>query len=120
MKKLVFSLILLISVTASSQVIVNKVDVNEESEIFEVYAFKKPFSTKEVYFGNYGQDNFKLHYYDHKRQAIYDSEGNKFEPGEWLKLYKYLRDNDWKKIDEREEKYGKTKGRVITFEKDLG
>ena len=98
--------------------VVNGTDLNEEVDIFEVYAFKKPFSTKECFFADYGQKNFKLHFYDHKRQAIYNAEGEKFEKGEWLNLMKYLRSQGWKKTDERKEKLGDNEGRVVTFEKE--
>ncbi len=77
----------------------------------------KPFSTKESYFVNFGQEKFRLHYYDHKTQAIFDADGGKFNKGEWLKLMQYLRAEGWKKTDERQEMLGNNEGRVVTFER---
>lgn len=110
---LIFALPLL----ANAQVVVKDTDLNEAVEMFELYAFKKPFSTKEVYFVNFGQDKFRLHFYDHKSQAIFDDKGEKFEKGEWLKLMNYLRAQGWKKTDERKESLGNNEGRVVQFER---
>lgn len=117
MKTLLAFLLSAFCLHANSQVIVHETDLNKEVEIFEVYAFKKPFNTKECYFADFGQKDFKLHFYDHKRQAIYTADGRKFEKGEWLNLLKYLRSQGWEKTDERKEKLGNNEGRVITFEK---
>ncbi len=105
------------STSVNAQVLVNNQDLNVAVEIFELYAFKKPFSTKECYFVNFGQDRFKLHFYDHKTQAVFDAEGKKFEKGEWLRMLNYLRVQGWRKADERTEKLGNNEGRVVTFER---
>jgi hypothetical protein len=120
MRKIAITLLILVSglsYNANAQVTVNNVDLNTEVEMFEVWAFKKAFSTKESLFINYGQDKFRPHYYDHKTQRIFDDEGNYFKKGSWMKLYAYLKKQGWKKTDERKETIGEVKGRVITFER---
>ena len=117
MKKIVLFFALVICIYANGQIIVNGNDITKETETFEVWAFKKPFSQKEVYFANYGQDKFRPHYYDHKTQAIRNANGEKFEKGEWLQLLKYLKSQGFEKTDERQENIGDIIGRVITFEK---
>jgi len=93
--KLIFTLICMItlSYSANSQIIVNEVDITKETEMFDVWAFKKPLSSKESYFIDYGQDGFKIHNYDTKKQSIFNKDGVKFEKGEWIKLVKYLNEN---------------------------
>ena len=122
MRNLVFLLLTSFALTygysARAQVIVNKVDLNKAVDTFEVYAFKKPFSTKECFFANYGQKAFKLHWYDDSSQAIFDNTGRKFEKGEWLQLSNYLKSQGWKKTDNRTEKLGNIEGRVVTFERE--
>lgn len=114
---LIIVLIVFATTNTIAQVIVNGHDLNKEVEIFELWAFKKPFNNKESLFVNYDQDKFRSHYYDHKTQRIYDNKGEYFEKGEYLKLYKYLKSQGWQKIDERFEQFGDAEGRVITFEK---
>ena len=112
MKKLITILaIASITFAANSQIIVNGNDISNES-IIEVWVFKKPLTSKEVFFANFGQDKFRPHYYDHKTQKI-DGVGK----AESIKLLKLMRDNGFTKIDEREENIGNVKGRVLTFEK---
>ena len=112
MKKLItFLALAVISFAAQSQIIVNGNDISNES-IIEIWAFKKPLTSKEVFFANYGQDKFRPHYYDHKTQRI-----DGVDKAESIKLLKLMRDNGFTKIDEREENIGNVKGRVLTFEK---
>ena len=113
----IFSLLILFGVSSNAQVYVNGVDLNKESEIITIYAFKKPFSTKECYFCDYGHDGFRLANYDSKKQCIKDKNGKKFERGEYMKLYSYLKSQGWKKSDEFEESLGDNKGRAIIFER---
>lgn len=113
MKKLITILALTaITFSAQSQIIVNGNDISNES-IIEIWAFKKPLSSKEVFFANYGQEKFRPYYYDHKSQRI-DGVGKSAS----IKLLKLMRDNGFTKIDEREEYIGNAKGRVLTFEKE--
>jgi len=100
-----------------AQVIVNGVDINKETEMFDLWAFTKPFSTKESYFVDYGQDGFKSVNYDNKAQSIANAEGKKFEKGEWMKLVKYLSEQGWEEKTSRDANMGDAKGRVVTFVK---
>lgn len=116
MKKLIFTVgALLMYFGMDAQIIVNKVDVTQETETFDVWAFKKPLSVKESFFMDYGQDDFKPHYYDHKSQSINDKDGNKFEKGEWIKLVKFLNANGYEEKSTRDAEIGDQKGRVVTF-----
>lgn len=108
---------LFLSTTLSFSQVVNKVSISKETDVLELYCFKKPFSQKESFFIDFGQDKFRPHYYDHKTQAVFDDSARKFKKGEYLKLYKYLKSKSWIKIDERDHEIGDVKGRVITFEK---
>jgi hypothetical protein len=108
---------LLFSFNSFAQITVNKVDISNEVDTFEVWAFKKPFSNKESLFVNYGQDKFRPHYYDHKTQRILNGSGEVFKKGSWLKLSSYLKKQGWIKTDERSETIGDITGRVVTFEK---
>ena len=118
MKSVVLILVLVfMGLSLSAQVLVNGMDINKEAEVITIYAFKKPFSTKECFFCDFGQDNFRLHYYDAKKQCIKDKDGRKFEKGEYVKLYTYLKSQGQEKIDEFEEMLGDIKGRAIMFER---
>nr|WP_322623705.1 hypothetical protein [uncultured Flavobacterium sp.] len=118
MKKIFFmAAFLFAALQASAQVMVNGKDIATETETFEVWAFKKPFSNKESLFMNYGQDDFKPHYYDHKSQAISNKDGKKFEKGEWLQLTKYLLSQGFEEKSSRDASIGDAKGRVVTFVK---
>lgn len=114
MKRLLL-LALLISGIVSAQT-VNSVKI--DTELMEVWAFIKPFNNAESYFMDYGQKKFRPHYYDHKTQRIFNNDGKYFEKGEWLALYSFLKEEGWKKTDERASKIGDIQGRVITFERD--
>lgn len=116
MKTLPILLIFICSV-GYGQIIVNKEDIKDKVTIFEVWAFKKPFTQKECYFIDYGQENFKPFNYDLKEQGIKDSEGKKFEKGEWLKLIQYIESQGFAKDSERSESIGDVQGRIITFKK---
>ena len=105
------------SVLSFGQIIVNKEDIKDKVSIFEVWAFKKPFTSKECYFINYGQDNFKPANYDLLGQGIKSLDDKKFEKGEWLKLIQYLESQGFIKDSERDETIGDIKGRIITFKK---
>lgn len=107
----------LFAFTGVAQVVVNGVDLNNEVDIFELWAFKKPFNNKESLYMNFGQDKFRPHYYDHKTQRIFNADGEYFEKGEYMKLSKYLKSQGWQKTDERYESFGDAEGRVVTFEK---
>lgn len=113
MKKAILLFAIIASVSMSAQT-VNKEKV--ESNIMEVWAFKKPFSNSESYFADYGQKKFRPHYYDHKTQSISDNDGNKFKKGDWVGLYSYLQSEGWEKTGERPATIGDLEGRVITFE----
>ena len=110
-------LFFLISTFSFSQKVNNK-SISDETDVFELYAVAKPLSIKESFFVNYGQDKFRLHYYDHKTQAICDDTGKKFKKGDYLKIAKFLKLKGWKKTDEREVSIGDQKGRVVTFQKN--
>ena len=120
MKKVLLPLMLCLFFTTNvlSQK-VNKTDISNETDLFELYIFKKPFSNKESYFVDFGQDKFRPHYYDHKTQAICNDSGKKFEKGTYIKLAKFLKSKGWAKTDERESSIGEVKGRVLTFEKKV-
>lgn len=118
MKHIYFAFALFfVSAVGMAQVIVDGKDLNEEVEMFEVYTMVKPFSTKETIFANSGSNNFRLHYYDHKRQAIYNAEGKKFEKGQYLELYTYLTEQGWYVDNERPVKLGNNTGKAIIFKK---
>lgn len=117
MKKIIKTALLLVSLNCFSQIQVNGVDLNKDSEIIEVWAFKKPLTTKESLFVDYGQKKFRPHYYDHKTQCIIDKDGNKFKKGSWLSLVKYLKSQGWSKGEERKSTIGDVTGRIIVFEK---
>lgn len=109
MKKIILTVaIALITLTASSQISVNGTDITNEP-LVEVWAFKKPFSTKESIFVNYGQSKFRPHYYD-KNQGI-----DGIEKGEWMKVLKLFINNGFERMDERQDFVGNQEGRVITF-----
>lgn len=108
-------LILGVITTTSAQVIVNKVDINTQTTTMEVWAVKKPFSDKESFFLDFGQDKFRPHYYDHKTQMISDKEGSKFEKGQWMQLLNYLQSQGWEMQSERPTTIGEQEGRIITF-----
>ena len=114
---LIALLLFLVSHSVNAQIIVNNIDITNEVDTFEVWAFKKPLSNKESLFINFGQDKFRPHYYDHKTQRISKSDGFVFKKGSWLKLYSFLKKEGWVKFDERNETIGDIKGRVVTFEK---
>lgn len=116
-------LILAVSLFTSSfcfgQITVNKEDIKDKVEIFEVWSFKKPFSSKECYFIDYGQKNFKPVNYDLMGQGVIDKDGRKFEKGEWLSLLQYLESQGFIKDGERSETIGDINGRVTTFKKKV-
>ncbi|WP_312922588.1 hypothetical protein [Empedobacter brevis] len=118
MKNILVISSIIISGFVNAQIITNKEDISEKVEMFEVWAFKKPFSLKESYFINYGQDKFKPNNYDLVGQGIQDKEGKKFDKGEWLKLVQYLEKNGFYKQEERAETIGNVEGRIITFKKE--
>ncbi|MCR5860972.1 hypothetical protein LRS05_01895 [Flavobacterium sp. J372] len=103
--------------TAKAQIMVNGIDITKETEMFDVWAVAKPFSTKESFFVDYGQDGFKPHNYDTKAQMIADKDGKKFEKGEWMKLVKYLNSQGFEEKSSRDQNIGDQKGRIITFVK---
>ena len=117
MKKISLFIALFFCLFMNAQIVVNGNDITKEVDAFEVWAFKKPFSQKESYFINYGQDKFRPHYYDHKTQAVLTADGEKFGKGEWLQLVKYLKEQGFEKTDERLENIGDVQGRVVTFER---
>lgn len=113
MKKL-FTIIAIamITFTAQSQIIVNGQDISN-SEIIEIWAFKKPFTMKDVYFADYGQDKFRPNMYDSKKQRI-----RGIEKGEGIKLLQLMKHAGYKKTEERVDKIGNIQGRVMTFKKE--
>lgn len=117
MKKLVIILGLCIAhYYSSAQLMVNNINITEKAEMFEIWAFKKPFTNKECYFLDYGQSGFKPVNYDLKEtQTIRNKDGEKFEKGSWMTLYSYLRNEGYEKESERPDKIGNVEGRVITF-----
>jgi len=62
MKEIIgMSVLLFASCTLSwGQIIVNKEDIKEKATMFEVWAFKKPFTNQECYFIDYGQKILSL------------------------------------------------------------
>lgn len=118
MKKIIFSIALVfMGFSVHSQIMVNEHDITTDTNTFEVWAFVKPFNTKESYFVNYGQDKFRPNYYDHKSQAVFNKDNVKFEKGQWLQLYNYILSMGYVQQSERQAKIGDAEGRVITFAK---
>jgi len=118
MKKIVLTIgFILTAYCAQSQILVNGVDVTTTAKTFDVWAFTKPFSTKESYFLDYGQEKFKSVNYDTKAQCINDKDGKKFEKGEWIKLVNYLESQGYEEKTSRDANIGDAKGRVVTFVK---
>lgn len=117
MKKILLIGLVGMSISTFSQIITNKEDISDKVDTFELWAFVKPFTSKECYFINYGQKKFKPNNYDLLGQGVYDKDNRKFEKGEFLQLNKYLKDNGFQKSDERPATIGDIQGRVITFEK---
>ena len=117
MKKLILGAIVLFSTLSFGQINVNNVDITKTTETFDVWAFIKPFSVKESYFMDYGQDKFRPHYYDHKTQAILDKDGIKFEKGAWIKLVNYLKSQGFEEASSRNMEIGDVKGRIINFKR---
>jgi hypothetical protein len=116
MKKLITFSILMSFFFGYNQTI-NGVNISEKTKLFELYAFKKPFSIEESFFIDYGQDKFRPHYYDHKTQAIINDEGEKFKKGDYIGILKFMKLKGWQKINERESFIGDIRGRIITYEK---
>jgi hypothetical protein len=116
MKKLKL-LILLISNIAFSQVFVNNTNLNQNVKNFELHVAKKPFTSKDCFYVDYGQKDFKEHFYDHKIQAVFDINNVKFEKGEYLKLLNYLEQNGWVKDSQRETELGDVKINIFLFRK---
>lgn len=117
MKKIILLALLSFSYFASAQIIVNKEDIKDKTDIFEVWAFIKPFNLKESYFINYGQKKFRPNNYDFSGQCIFDKDNRKFEKGEWLQLVQYLKSQGFEKKEERPGTIGDITGRIATFEK---
>lgn len=117
MKKLILLFTLTASVLVFSQIITNKKDIKDQVSVFEVWAFKKPFTQKECYFINYGQEKFKPSNYDLLGQGISNKDNRKFEKGEWLQLVQYLESQNFYKDEERPETIGDVQGRIVTFKK---
>lgn len=119
MKKLLTLLVLLgASSAVSAQIMVNKEDLNQVADSFELYAAIKPFTTEECVFIDYGQDKFRPNNYDLKdAQAIYDKDGNKFKKGDYRKAVKYIESQGWKATDKRVKKIGDIDVNVTIFEK---
>jgi hypothetical protein len=116
MNKLLY-LFLLISNFTFSQVYVNKIDLNSEAKSFELHMAKKPFTSKDCYYVDYGQKDFKEHFYDHKSQAILDKDNVKFEKGEYMKLLNYLESQGWFKDSQRESELGDVNITIVLFRK---
>ncbi|MFY7845485.1 hypothetical protein [Chryseobacterium gambrini] len=117
MKKFLFIFLLGFSCILSAQIITSKEDIKDKVDVFEVWAFIKPFTMKECYFINYGQKKFRPNNYDLVGQGIFDKDNRKFEKGEWLQLVQYLKSQGFEKKEERPGYIGDITGRVITFEK---
>ena len=118
MKSIILGLFLIIAGTGYSQVIVNKTDLNKSVKTFELHMAKKPLTSKDCYYVDYGQDNFKEHFYDHKKQAAFDGNNRKFEKGEYMKLLNYLESQGWVKDSQRETNLGDVDITVFLFRKD--
>lgn len=117
MKKILFSLLICFSAAFSAQIITSKEDIKDKIDVFEVWAFVKPFTLKECYFINYGQKKFRPNNYDLVGQGIFDKDNRKFEKGEWIQLVQYLKSQGFEKKEERTGYIGDLTGRVVTFEK---
>ena len=108
----------IISFCASAQIMVNKEDLNQVADSFELYSAIKPFTTEECVFIDYGQDKFRPNNYDLKDvQAIYDKDGNKFKKGDYRKAVKYIESHGWKATDKRSSKIGNVDINITIFEK---
>ncbi len=117
MKKIIVALFIATSSFISAQIITSKEDIKDKVDVFEVWAFIKPFTMKECYFINYGQKKFKPNNYDLVGQGIFDKDNRKFEKGEWLQLVQYLKSQGFEKKEERPGTIGDITGRIATFEK---
>lgn len=120
MKKIILTITIALSAftMSNAQILVDKKDITQTVDMFDVWCFTKPFTTKECYFIDYGQTGFKPVNYDLKEvQTIRDSLENKFSKGEWIRLVNYLKLNGYEKTGEHESMIGNLKGRVVTFER---
>ncbi len=119
MRKFILAAVILFSSLGFSQIIVNNEDIKNKTSMFEVWAYKKPFSQKECYFIDYGQSDFNPVLCDYKTQSISDSNSLKFEKGEWIKLIQYIESQGFEKNAERTQAIGSGIARVITFKKKV-
>lgn len=118
MRKIITFLLLFVAFYTNAQVIVNKENLNEVADSFDLFVAIKPFTTEECVFIDYGQDKFKPNNYDLKDvQAVYDKDGNKFKKGDYRKLVKYLEAEGWKQTDKRMSKIGNIDINIVTFER---
>jgi hypothetical protein len=116
MKKLFFLFVIyFICLNASSQVMVGGIDLNTTVQMFELNVMAKPFNTKESLFINYGQEGFRLSNYDLMKQGVSDASGKKFEKGEYLKLFQYLMEQGWEKVDQKTVTLGTQTGTTYIF-----
>lgn len=114
MKKLLFP-ILLISISTQAQVYVDSTDLNTAVKYFELHITKKPFSTKDCYYVDYGQKDFRERGFDNESQSVHNKDSVKFEKGEFVKLVNYLGEQGWIKDGQRETKSGKELITIVLF-----
>jgi hypothetical protein len=119
MKKLFFLALLISSQFGTAQVYINDVNLNDNAKSFELHMSKKPFTSKDCYYIDYGQKDFKEHFYDSKTQAVFDKDKVKFEKGEYMKLLNYLESQGWIKDSQRESSLGDVKISIVLFRKKV-
>lgn len=115
--KNIFILFTLLSCYSSfGQLIVNGKDLNKTVKSFELHMAVKPFTSKQSLYIDYGQDGFKEVNYDlSDKQSVYDSLGQKFSKGEYMKLSNYLDATGWIRDNQRESKLGDVKINIMMY-----
>jgi hypothetical protein len=118
MKKILIVIFIITTNAAFGQLIVNNQDLNKTVKNFELHLAIKPFTSKQCLYIDYGQDGFRESNYDlNEKQSIYDSTGNKFVKGDYMKLYNYLTAIGWEKDSQRESSLGDVKISIILFKR---
>jgi hypothetical protein len=101
-----------------NSLMVNGQDLNTTVKMFELYSAKKPFTNKECFYIDSGNNNFKPQNYDvTKNQAIFDKDGKKFEKGENMRLAQYLDDAGWVEAGTRQTTQGDVPVTVVRYKK---
>ena len=101
-----------------NSLMVNGQDLNTTVKMFELYSSKKPFTNKECFYIDSGNNNFKSQNYDvTKNQSIFDKDGKKFEKGENMRLAQYLDDAGWVEAATRQTTQGDVPVTVVRYKR---